>query len=345
MATCDSASADVRGDEGRILLSIDRYWDRKEEFPNGHCKESPPIKIGGCSWRFCFYPNGASSSSSDYISIYLALDGRVARPVRARATFTLFDRAGKPVPDHSVDTGVREYSRVGFGFGCDEFARKDFLEASESERIPDGYVLIMCDVSVDRPAAPRFCLHDRFGLRQDVTLLVGGETFTAHRHVLAARSPAFVAEIFSGDSTAGDFIRVDGMSAQVFEAFLHFVYGDALPEMSEQEEPEMAEHLLAAADRFDMQELKLICEEILIGYIDENTAARMLELSVQHRCQMLKEACIEFLENHPALDAVMATDDGLVEHVANSCPALLKGLCADWFEDDESVQDDLVMGV
>jgi hypothetical protein len=62
----------------------------------------------------------------------------------------------------------------------------------------------------------------------------------------------------------------------------------------------------------------------------------MLGMAVQHRaakCSM--STCIEFLEDHPALDAVMASDDGsLLEHVAKSCPEILKDLCADWYGDD-----------
>ncbi|TVT98069.1 hypothetical protein EJB05_56644, partial [Eragrostis curvula] len=322
MATCDSASGEVISH----TLCFDRYWQMKEKFPTGECVDSPSFKVGDYFWRISYCPNGACSSFSDHIAIFIVLDGGVVTaPVKARARFCLLDRHGEPVPGHSVYTDVREYSSLGAGFGFDEFVLKEFLEASE--HLVDGGFAIRCDVCVDRPAAP---LYYRFGFRRrDV-----------HRSQ-APRSPAFVAEILGGDVTTGDFIRVDGMSAQVFEAFLHFMYEDSLPEMNEQEEPVMAEHLLVAADRFEMQGHKLICEETLIGYIDENTAARMLELSVQHRCQLLNEACIEFLENHPALDAVMATDDGLVEHVAKSCPALLKDLCADWLEDDESFQDDL----
>ncbi|GJM91065.1 hypothetical protein PR202_ga07402 [Eleusine coracana subsp. coracana] len=177
----------------------------------------------------------------------------------------------------------------------------------------------------------------------DVSFLVGGETFSAHKCVLEARSPAFVAELFTGDTTTRGCIRIDDMPAQVFKTLLHFIYTDSLPEMNEQEESLMAEHLLAAADRFDLPELKLICEDILSSEINENTVTRILDLAIQHRCETLHDACIEFLEDHPALDAVMAADDGsLLEHVAKSCPELLKDLCADWC-DDGSIEIDMVM--
>ncbi|XP_062201521.1 BTB/POZ and MATH domain-containing protein 1-like [Phragmites australis] len=353
MPTFDSASAIVGGAATRHLLHVDRYSLRKE-LPNGQCVKFPFFTVGDCFWCIWYFPNGARSSCADYISIFIALDDRVAKPVKAQARFTLLDQAGKPVPGHSVCTDEREYSAVGDRDGCDAFIKKEFLEASE-HLVADRFT-ISCDVSVsntfrtENRATPPSDLQRHLGdllvdkEGADVTFQVAGETFSAHRCVLAARSPVFKGELFDAtrEGTAtGLFLRIDNMEAQVFKTLLHFIYTDSLPDMAGQEESMMAEHLLVAADRYDMQRLKLICEEKLSRDINENTAAKMLRLAVQRRCQMLREACIEFLKYPPALEAVMATDDGLFEHVAKSCPVLLKELWADWFEDD-SIQDELV---
>lgn len=183
----------------------------------------------------------------------------------------------------------------------------------------------------------------------DVTFQVASETFSAHRCVLAARSPVFRVEFFGVTSGGGaattpttrDCIRIDDMLAHVFEALLHFIYTDSLPETPGLEEPMMAEHLLEAADRYGMQRLKLIYEEELMsGGVNENTVAKMLRLAVRHRCRMLREACIEFLKHPPALDVVMATNDGLFEFVAMSCPVVLKEL---WAYEDDHIHDELLM--
>lgn len=115
--------------------------------------------------------------------------------------------------------------------------------------------------------------------------------------------------------------------------------------MNEQEESMMVEDLLAAADRYELPELKRICAEILRSQINENTVTQMLDLAIQHNCEVLHEFCIEFLEDHPALGAVMATDnDGsLLAQVVQSCPERLMDLCADWFESDSFQNDDMVM--
>ncbi|XP_066374673.1 BTB/POZ and MATH domain-containing protein 2-like [Miscanthus floridulus] len=174
--------------------------------------------------------------------------------------------------------------------------------------------------------------HASSQLAADVTFQVAGESFSAHRFLLAARSRVFKAELWGAmkESTAtGDCIRIDDMLPQVFKALLHFIYTDSLPQMEEQEEATMAQHLLEAADRYDMQRLKLICEEKLYRHLDVGTAATTLVLAEQHSCHGLKQACIEFLKSPDALEAVMETDG--FEHLTKSCPVLVKELMSELY--------------
>nr|ACF78808.1 unknown [Zea mays] len=121
-------------------------------------------------------------------------------------------------------------------------------------------------------------------------------------------------------------VQIDEMRADVFRNLLHFIYTDALPKSEPQEEEAlMAQHLLVAADRYGMERLKLVCEDILCRHIDVSTAATTLALAEQHQCQGLKEACFQFLKKSPgSLNDVMATDG--FDHLANSCPSIIKEL-------------------
>lgn len=116
------------------------------------------------------------------------------------------------------------------------------------------------------------------------------------------------------------------MLPRVFEAFLHFVYTDSLPAevMTGQDDGSMACHLLEAAVRYDMQRLKLICEEKLCWHVEINTAVTMLMFAQQHSCYRLRKACVDFLRCPQALNAAMATEG--FQHLVQSCPALLKVL-------------------
>jgi hypothetical protein len=77
--------------------------------------------------------------------------------------------------------------------------------------------------------------------------------------VLAARSSVFMAELFGSmkEKTTTWCIAIHGMEARVFEVMLHFIYTDSLLENGEDETCEMAQHLLVAADRYNLERLKM----------------------------------------------------------------------------------------
>ncbi|KAF7018964.1 hypothetical protein CFC21_032198 [Triticum aestivum] len=137
----------------------------------------------------------------------------------------------------------------------------------------------------------------------------GDVTFEAHRHLLAARSPVFMAQLF-GPMMENDAksIQIDDMEAKVFKMMLHFIYTDTLPNIDEGEIVEMAQHLFVAADRYNLERLKLICANMLCNYMDVSTVATTLALAEQHDRDRLKEVCYRFLASFQNLKAVTLTD-------------------------------------
>jgi speckle-type POZ protein len=157
----------------------------------------------------------------------------------------------------------------------------------------------------------------------DVGLRGDGEHFALHRCVLAVQSPVFKAQLYGAmkEGRQAHCLVIEDMRADLFRNLLHFIYTDTtLPEQTAGEDALMAQHLLVAADRYGMERLKIICEDKLCRQIDVSTLATTLALAEQHRCQGLKDACVEFLKAPGALDGVMATDG--FEHLAVSCPCL-----------------------
>ncbi|RLM64290.1 uncharacterized protein C2845_PM16G00320 [Panicum miliaceum] len=103
-------------------------------------------------------------------------------------------------------------------------------------------------------------------------------------------------------------VRMADMDPQVFRALLAFLYTDVLPDdipgQGEEEEEEaaaMAQHLLVAADRYDLKRLKLICEK-LCKHIDTGSLATILALAEQHNCWGLKKACFRFISSPSTLN-------------------------------------------
>lgn len=52
--------------------------------------------------------------------------------------------------------------------------------------------------------------------------------------------------------------------------------------------------LLAAADRYSLPRLRLICESVLCNDISVDSVARILALAEQHRAADLKSVCLRF---------------------------------------------------
>ncbi|TVU08491.1 hypothetical protein EJB05_41896, partial [Eragrostis curvula] len=168
-------------------------------------------------------------------------------------------------------------------------------------------------------------LHSQIGV--DVTFTVAGESFPAHKTVLAARSPVFMVEFFGHmKERRSSCVHVVGVAAPVFSTMLNFIYTDTVPELDQQTEESvvMAQHLVAAADRYGLDRLKL-CESKLSGGISVDTVAATLALAEQHNCSHLKAKCVDFMTATPEkLDAVVATEG--YKHLVASCPLVLTEL-------------------
>lgn len=333
---------------GYHLLTVDGYSCTKT-LPTGKPLKSHQFAACGHRWHIDYYPNGQTSESADYLSFFLCLDDNVvgSTEVKARHGFWFVDAAQKEEVLPSLPSGaaVRNYAGTS-GWGTSKFIGREAFE--KSKHLKDDSFTIRCDIVVingfstkmAEAAAPKFVSPPPSDLSQhlgdllktekgaDVVFQVGSETFAAHRCVLASRSPVFNAELF-GAMKEGDtleVIHIDDIEAQVFKALLYFAYTDKLLETKEEDEDTMFQHLLVAADRYDMERLKLVCEEKLCGYIDVGTVATILALADQHHCVGLKKACFDFLSSPANWRAVVTTES--FQHVYMSCPSVLTKLIA-----------------
>jgi speckle-type POZ protein len=107
-------------------------------------------------------------------------------------------------------------------------------------------------------------------------------------------------------------ITIGDMQPAVFEALLHFIYTDSLPAMDDlgrDDYEETIRHLLVAADRYAMERLKMICENILCSNINVKTVVTSLVLADQHHCGRLNDACVRYIASlgTTEMDDVMAS--------------------------------------
>lgn len=86
------------------------------------------------------------------------------------------------------------------------------------------------------------------------------------------------------------------------QTLLHFIYWDALPNLEELvgstskwASTLVAQHLLAAADHYALERLRMLCEAKLCDGVAINTVATTLALAEQHNCLHLKAVCLKFI--------------------------------------------------
>jgi speckle-type POZ protein len=96
----------------------------------------------------------------------------------------------------------------------------------------------------------------------DVEIVVKGKTFSAHKAILAARSPVFAAAIFTQEQQGNDQplqIQIDGVEPSTVEKFLHFIYaGESMGTLANEE-------LLKLADEYQLITLTRLCRTALKG--------------------------------------------------------------------------------
>jgi speckle-type POZ protein len=348
-----SAIADITS-SGYHLLAVDGYSAIKGSTPNGKSVLSHPFIVGGYRWRIGFYPNGSNRENAGNISLSLVLDeGDIVtiEPLKVRYLFSFLDQVEKHVSSRVLAREVREFTSHNPRWVSKAFMTREAFE--QSKHLMGDSFTIRCDivitkngnaasgappplsVAVPPPDIQQHLLSLlRSGKGTDVTFEVGGETIAAHRLVLAARSSVFAAELLDpmeeGSTTTSGAICIQGMNAQVFRLLLDFIYSDSVPEVEEEEEGEKQDeawqNLLAAASRYRLERLRLMCEEKLSGYINASTVARTLALAEQHCCRGLKEACLDFLRSPENMQQVMAS--GGLQFLTRTCPSVLKEVIA-----------------
>nr|KAF6359968.1 hypothetical protein mMyoMyo1_010933 [Myotis myotis] len=88
-------------------------------------------------------------------------------------------------------------------------------------------------------------------------------------------------------------IEIIDMEPGVFNEMMCFIYTEKAPNLDK-----MVDGLLAAADKYALELLKVMCEEALCRHLSEENAAEMLTLADLHRADQLKPQAVDFINSH-----------------------------------------------
>ncbi|XP_065355154.1 protein roadkill isoform X1 [Calliphora vicina] len=294
------------------MWTINNFSFCREEM--GEVLKSSTFSAGAndkLKWCLRVNPKGLDEESKDYLSLYLLLVSCNKSEVRAKFKFSILNAKRE---ETKAMESQRAYRFVqGKDWGFKKFIRRDFLLDEANGLLPEDKLTIFCEVSVVADSVnisgqsnivqfkvPECKLSEDLGNLfdnekfSDVTLAVGGREFQAHKAILAARSDVFAA-MFEHEMEERKLNRVaiTDVDHEVLKEMLRFIYTGKAPNLDK-----MADDLLAAADKYALEKLKVMCEEALCVNLSVETAAETLILADLHSADQLKAQTIDFINTH-----------------------------------------------
>ncbi|XP_057318708.1 speckle-type POZ protein B-like [Microplitis mediator] len=125
----------------------------------------------------------------------------------------------------------------------------------------------------------------------DVILVVGNEKFKAHKLILSTRSPVFSA-MFTHEMKENreSGVTIPDIDPEIFNKMLEFIYTDEINNLDAD-----AAYLLEAADKYQLLNLKSLCEESLSKSCSIDNAIKLMILADLHNANQLLEFIFEFM--------------------------------------------------
>jgi speckle-type POZ protein len=313
----------------------------------GKSIRSGAFEVGGYSWTIRCYPAGNAKEEEGYLSLFLELLSTAVEKIAVKYSFEINGPTGASSP-FDPSSVWNDFTPDNTTWGFKKFLKIESLESQHLMNDCLTVLCSVAVQKESKTGATRshfitvppstICqdlarlLHSKQG--SDVTFQVGRNDYDAHKAVVAMRSPVFSAQFFGplADRPGGRYLRIDDMKPATFEAVLHFIYTDTLPPVdddgdflpshstdfqglrevaagcSKESRREMICDWLAAADRYDLGRMRLMCESTLSETIDVQNAADTLELADRHHCPQLKAFCLDYIVSPGVLTAVLATD-------------------------------------
>ncbi|KAF8763518.1 protein roadkill-like [Argiope bruennichi] len=295
-----------------FMWTINNFSYSREEM--GEVLKSSTFSAGSndkLKWCLRVNPKGLDEESKDYLSLYLLLVSCNKTEVRAKFKFSILNARKE---ETKAMESQRAYRFVqGKDWGFKKFIRRDFLLDEANGLLPDDKLTLYCEVSVVADSinisgqnsaiqfkVPECHLSDDFGNLfegqkfSDVVLSVNGREFAAHKAILAARSPVFCAMFeHEMEEKKQNRVEITDMDHEVLREMLHYIYTGKVSNIEN-----MAEDLLAAADKYALDRLKVMCEEHICANLSVLTAAEVLILADMHSAEQLKAHVIDFINMH-----------------------------------------------
>lgn len=247
-------------------------------------------------------PFGDKIKTEGYISVYLRL--HVDYKVQASANIRFLNSQGSEFQSQNF-THILIYKSPGYGWPT--FIKRNSILKNEVINFDDDILIVECRATIspanDELKIPNLMdgltddLEQLFenGTFSDVTIIINNKKLKAHKSILVSRSSVFSA-MFSSNmkESRENIIKITDIDYDAMKEVLRFMYCGRVKHLDK-----LTKHILKAADKYDIINLKIMCEETLKKSINLNNCCEMVKIIQLHDCIYLKKSVINFIIDHP----------------------------------------------
>jgi len=302
-------TTDFESEKYTFVWTISKFNSRPEKI--GEFLKSKEFTIKGqgdkiSKWRVVICPKGRDEQKKDYVSVYL--QNITKEDIDARCILL-------KLSNNNVRQKINEIDVKGEWSCWHRAIKRDeiYLQPPNDSLTLFFDITIMgeskeyIEFAVPGPMSMAFSSNYHHNkLVQDITSLLsskhltditikcGEKLFDCHQIILASRSQVFKTMFESNmmEKLTGS-VEIKDMDPEVFEDLLKYIYSGEAPNIDDH-----TEKLLAAADRYQLEELMELCEMKLSSKLDVTNCIALLVLGDLHHASSLKGAALKFVSKN-----------------------------------------------
>uniref|UniRef100_A0A915ABU8 Non-specific serine/threonine protein kinase n=1 Tax=Parascaris univalens TaxID=6257 RepID=A0A915ABU8_PARUN len=309
-------------------VHLKQYW-KIENFATvaklalpGNCLRSNVFRdaaLPEACWQLCLYPGGKRLENANNVSLFLKMSSTSpTREVRIKVEYRFYFLNDSDQPLFS-NVNVGEFHakppKGGHSWGLRNIPRQKVLNCVRE----DGTLVISCHIELipdinrvkcyaakevlltpTTPVCTGFVRRQvealENGALADCELECNGQVIPVNKFMLSTHSKVFSAMFSHDDVQESKEKKVIMKDTDIdsVRMMLRYMYcGEVDLESS-------AEGVMVLAERYQMDELKQLCEEKLCSLVDKNNIAEMLYLADLYNCPFLKTAVVDVLRINKA---------------------------------------------
>ena len=252
------------------------------------------------------YPQGRDAESKEYLAIFLFLRSQHNTiKLKANLEFSILNKYRKKC---FVFQSVKIFNK-GEGHGAHKYVLRSKI--INPTYLVNDCLIIVCDIiiglngtnlegctMVHNTITNEKCQlqllnnYESFLKDQhlsDVTIFISNKRLKAHKTILAAHSPVFLA-MFKNDTKENheNTIVITDIDLKVFQELLRFIYSGKIEDMDA-----IVMDLLVAADKYSIDGLMMKCEQYLQNSLNPDNVIDILVLADNHNADNLRQSAIK----------------------------------------------------